>query len=153
MNAEQLYTNSQFISEQLKKVPKYFRDQMSTDEIRSDLSLAICSCVRFFDPEKGSDIFPYIRKSFIRNLQRTLKDKQFYQETEAPLEAAANITYEDQKLENAELLAYLSSLPNNLLGELTEFVLGKKKKEEIIDNPSNRKLNINRILYQLDQLV
>ena len=153
MNAEKLYTDNKFISDQLKSVPKYFRDQISKDEIKSDLALAICACVKQFDPKKGKNISPYIRLSFMRNLQKTVRDKQFYLDSEAPLEAANSLTYEDKPRENIELITYLSSLPNDLLGELTEFALGKKNKEEIVSNPSFKKLNINRIIEKLDQLV
>lgn len=153
MNAEELYTNKKFISDQLKSVPKFFSDQMSKDEIKSDLALAICACVKQFDPQKGKNISPYVRRSFIRNLQHTLRNKQFFLDIEAPIEAAYNFTYEDKQNESMELTAYLSTLPNDLLGELTEFALGKKNKEEIVANPSFKKLNINRIIEKLDQLV
>lgn len=153
MNAEKLYIDDKFISDQLKFVPKYFRDQISKDEIKSDLALAICACAKYFDPKKGKNISPYVRLSFMRNLQKTVRDKQFYLDSEAPLEAANNLTYEDKPTENIELITYLSLLPNDLLGELTEFALGKKNKEEIVSNPSFKKLNINRIIEKLDQLV
>ena len=153
MNAETLYRDKKFVNAQLSSVPRYFWGQLSPDEIKSDLALAICTCVKTFDSTKSNNIAPYIRRSFINNIKNTLRDKQFIKESEAPLEAAYSHTYEDQPIEKRELIAYLSSLPNTLLSDLTEFVLGKKNKEEIVSNPSFKKINIDRILSKLDGLL
>lgn len=154
VTVEYFYSDKKFIAKQLKYLPHYIKSQLSKDEIMSDLNVTLCNCATGFNPDKcGGNAFPYVRKAFLNNLHKTLRDKQFFEETEAPLESAYGITYIPEEPEEYELMAYLSSLPDILLESLTEFALGKKNKQELIDSPCFIKMDIDRILDKLDALV
>lgn len=149
MNADTLYSNKSFISKQLKYVPFYFRSYLSKEEIRSELNMAIVNCCKTYNPKKG-DIFPYVRTAFLNRMKNLARDKSFYEQSEVSLSAAYDMTYEEKDPEYVELLTYLSSLPNELLEDLTLFVLGKKNKEQVVSNPSFVRLNVDRVIQKLD---
>lgn len=147
-----LCEDKSFISKQLKYVPYFYRSSLEKDEIRSELNMAIIKCCKHFDPKKGK-IFPYVQRAFLNGLKKLANDKSFYSSVEVGLDEAYSVTYMDKEPEHLELLAYLSSLPNDLLEDLTQFALGKKNKEEIVSNPSFFKLDVERVIEKLDFLL
>lgn len=153
MNAETLCNNKKFISAQMRSLPKYIYGFLSKDEIKSDLYLTIFRALNSKYKITPSNLFNYIRCCFINTLRNSIRDQQQYASKHCSLEYAYNSTYVEKNEEEAELCAYLSSLSDTLLNELTEFALGKKNKEEIIANPSLNKLNVDRVLEKLDYLL
>lgn len=153
MNAETLCNDKKFIASQMRSLPKYIYGFLSKDEIKSDLFLTIYNVVNSKAKIAPSKIFNYIRCCFLNTLKNSIRDQQQYASKHYPLEYAHNLTYVEKDEEEAELCAYLTSLPDFLLGELTEFALGKKNKEEIIANPSLNGLNVDRVLEKLDCLL
>ena len=149
MNADTLYSNKQFLSKILKSVPYIYRSNLSEDEIRSELNMAIVNCCRNFNPKRGN-IFPYVRTAFFNGLKNLFRNKSFNEQAEVSLSAAYDLTYEEKDPEYIELITYLSSLPVDLLEDLTQFALGKKNKEQVVSNPSFIKLNVDRIIQKLD---
>lgn len=152
LTVEDLCCNKQFINDQIKRTPHWMKSKLTNNEIRSELNLAICTCIKTFNSKRGN-IFGYVRSVFINNMRRAIRNNQFFTDIEAPLDAAYGLTYKEKEPEEIELLAYLSSLPDPLLESLTEFVMGKKNKDEIVSNPSFKKLNIDRIIDKLDSLL
>lgn len=148
-NTAVLCKDNKFISKQLKYVPYIYRSSLSEDEIRSELNMAIVNCCQRFNSKRGH-IFPYVQRAFFNGMKNLFRNKSFYEQSEAPLEAAYGMTYTAEEPEHLELMAYLSSLPDELLADLTEFVLGKKNKEQIVSNPSFAKLDVDRIIQKLD---
>ena len=153
MNAETLCSDKKFISAQMRSLPKYVYGFLSKDEIKSDLYLTICKAVNTKNKIPASSVFNYIRCCFLNTLKNSIRDQQQYASKHCSLECAYNQTYTPKDQDEAVLHAYLTSLPDTLLGELTEFALGKKNKEEIIANPSLNKLNVDRVLEKLDCLL
>tara|TARA_R110000868_G_scaffold27008_1_gene103256 strand:- start:25 stop:483 length:459 start_codon:yes stop_codon:yes gene_type:complete len=144
--------DNKFILKQLKYVPYIYRSSLSDDEIRSELNIAMVNCCKGFDPKKGS-IFPYVQRAFFNGMKNLFRDKSFYSQSEVSLSEAYSVTYTEEEPEHLELIVYLSSLPNELLVDLTEFALGKKNKEEIVSNPSFFKLDVSRVIEKLDFLL
>lgn len=154
VTVEYFCSDKKLINKLIKYLPHYIKSQLSKDEIVSDLNITLCNCAIGFNPEAcNGNAFPYVRRAFINNLNKTLRDKQFFAESEAPLEAAYGMTYTQEEPEEHELMAYISSLPDILLESLTEFALGKKNKQELIDSPCFARMDIDRILDKLDALV
>jgi hypothetical protein len=151
-NPEVIVNDKVFISNQMKYVPYRFKEFLSQEEIRAELNFTIVNCSKKFNPRRGT-IFNYVQRSFINNLNTLARDRSFFYETEAPISAAFDMTYTENNPEEAELMAYLHSLPVDLLTDLTDFVLGKKNKEEIIANPSFQRINIDRVIENLDCLI
>lgn len=154
MNAELLCEDKKFINSQMNNIPKYFYGFFSKDEIKSDLYITICNLAANSKKViKKENLFFYVRTCFLNTLKNSLRDKQYYSDKHYSLEYANNVTYEMQPFHEVELHAYLSSLPEELLSDLTEFALGQKNKEEIVANPSFKKINVDRILDKLDNLI
>lgn len=153
MNAETICNDKKFIAAQMRSLPKYVYGFLSKDEIKSDLYLTICRVMNAKVKVAPSNIFKYIRCSFLNTLKNSIRDQQQYATKHCSLEYAYNQTYTPKDQDEAVLHAYLTSLPDTLLGELTEFALGKKNKEEIIANPYLSGLNVDRVLEKLDHLL
>ncbi len=154
MNAETICRDKRFINSQMRNIPKYFYGYFSKDEIKSDLYFTICNLIcNGTKTIKKENLFFYVRTCFINTLRNSLRDKQYFTDKHCSLEYANNVTYEIQPFHELELQAYLQSLPEELLSDLTQFALGQKNKEEIVSNPSFKKINIDRILDKLDALV
>ena len=152
MNAASLINDKKFVKDQLRNVRKSTRSILSKDEIQSDLHMAIVNCAERFDPKKG-DIFTYVRYSFFNMMRRSVADRLFLNSVEAPLEAAFDRTYEDNDPEDYSLRAYISTMPQELVEGLTDLVLGKKTKDDLLSKPSFQKINIDRILEKLDGII
>lgn len=152
MIIDSLCNDNKFISKQLKYVPYIYRTSLSSDEIRSELNMAMVQCSKKFDPKKGN-IFPYVQRAFFNGMNNLFKIKSFNKESEVSLSFASQVSYTEEEPEHLELMAYLSSLPDELLNDLTEFALGKKNKEEIVSNPSFKMLNVERVIEKLDFLI
>lgn len=153
MNVETICLDKKFINSQMRNIPKYFYGFLSKEEIKSDLYFTICKLSNSRVKIATNNLFFYIRTCFINTLKKSIRDKQYYAEKHCSLDYAYNKTYEVELETNVALCAYLQTLPEQLLNDLTEFVLGKKNKEEIIANPSLKKINVNRVLEKLDYLL
>lgn len=149
---DSLIRNYGFISGQLRMVPKMFYNYMSHEEIKSELYITIGRCVEKFDPKRGN-IFFFVKKSLFNALKRIIEDQRYYSDTEVPIEYAYGLTYETKNESEQELLAYLSSFPDDVLNELTDFVLGKKNKDELKKSPPFERIDVERIISSLDSLV
>jgi len=153
-NPETILFNSEFIKSQMRQVPSIYWANLSKEEIKSELDLTICNCCKYYDPNRGP-LFYYVKRSFHNALRRLLDTMNYQRKFEVPLEYAYGASYETKEVQEQEssLMAYLKDLPSDLIPELTDFVLGKKNKEELTSNPSFKKVNIDRILSNLDHLL
>ena len=149
MLTESLINDKNFIRKQLKYVPKKFWIFLSRDEIESELNLAIFNCSKTYNIKLGT-MFGFVKHAFINNLNNALRDKSFYMEMEVPISAAYNMQCKEESRDSIELMSYISELPTELVIALTDFLLGQKNKEEIVSNPSFKKINVDRILSKLD---
>lgn len=149
---ESLAKNYGFISGQMRLVPKAFYKHLSYDEIKSELYITIGRCVEKFDPKRGN-IFFFVKKSLSNALKRMIEDQRYYSETEVPLEHAYGLSYEPKNEAEQELLSYLGHFSDDILNELTDFVLGKKNKDELQKSPSFERVDVDRIINSLDLLV
>lgn len=149
---ESLTRNYGFVSGQLRLVPKMFYNYMSHEEIKSELYITIGRCVEKFDPKRGN-IFYFVKKSLHNALKRIIENQRYYSETEVPIEHAYGLTYEPKNESEQELLAYLSSFSDDVLNKLTDFVLGKKNKDELKKSPPFERIDVDRLIGSLDLLV
>jgi hypothetical protein len=81
---------------------------------------------------------------------RTIVDRQ----RELPLEYAQHKTYQEEKDGNGPLIAYFKTLPTDLIEKLTDFALGKIKKEDIECPPTGlTSEEVSRIIDKIDSMV
>jgi hypothetical protein len=148
MKVENLLNDKNFVKSIMRKIPSYFFSNFSSDEIRSEVYFAIMNSSKYYDPKKGS-IFNLVRYNTINLLNSKLHELIKIKENEVPIEAAYGRTYVHED-KHDELLAFFRTLPSEWLADLTEFVLGKKKKEEIAisNDPS-----FDRVLEKIDMMV
>jgi len=148
MKVEKVLNDKNFIKNVMKKIPPYFYSNFSSDEIRSEVYFAIINSSKYYDPKKGS-LLNLVRFNAINLLNTKLQNLIRVRENEVPIEAAYGRTYVHED-KHDELLAFFRTLPTEWLEDLTEFALGKKKKEEITisSDPS-----FERVLEKIDMMV
>lgn len=151
MKPEQLVVDRNLIKSIMKGIPKMFFSTFSPDEIRSEIYFAIYKANNKFDPKKGR-LINFVSRIVVNALNKKLVEHIQIRQNECPLEAAYSKTYTQSYESDCDLtlLAYFRTLPEEWITELTEFVLGKKKKEEIAisNDPS-----FERVLSKIDCLI
>jgi len=150
---EKLAKDKAFISRQICKLPNRIKSAFPFSEMRAELFYLLVKALPKFDENKGA-LGDYIQVVFYRSMQKLFQEKMDRNKTERSISAAGSLYYNDHNKDgNQELYAYLSSLPEALLSDLTEFALGKKNRAEIISNPAHIKVDVDRVLSKLDALV
>lgn len=149
MKAETLISDKNFVKSLMTRVPNMFFANFNSDEIKSEVYLAIYKAAPIFNPQKGRMV-NFVYSILINQLNNKLRENIEIRQNEVPLEAAYSKTYMGEQDSHTELLAYFRTLPSEWLSDLTEFVLGKKKKEEIAisNDPS-----FERVLNKIDSLI
>lgn len=142
------FVNKKFTNGIIRSLPKVFHDVFTWDEIQSEVYFAIVNSSKSYDSKK-TGVFNFVRHNTINLLNVKLRKLLMVREREVPIEAAYEKSYSTNH-NDVELLAYFRTLPTEWLSELTEFVLGKKKKEEIAisNDPS-----FDRVLEKIDMMV
>jgi hypothetical protein len=152
INPLNLLKNKTFINSQLMYIRPVAWNVMSRSEIMSDLNLAIIDCCRKYDPSKGK-MFNYVQAAFRNILNASINNRLFFLNSEVELSYASEISYSEQEPDDVGLHTYIASLPEELITDLQQLVLGKIKKDDLQSNPSYRKMNIDRILEKLDGII
>lgn len=153
MNAERILQDKNFISYALSKVPGYLKYGIPKDDIESELNLVILLCAKSFDPKRGS-FMNFVIRSLNNNLHSLFNRTMAERYREVPLECAIGKTYEEDKDGNGPLIAYFKTLPRDLVEKLTDFALGKIKKEDISCPPSClTSEEVGRIIDKIDSMV
>lgn len=152
INPLDLLKNKAFVNSQLAYIRPVAWNIMSRSEIMSDLNLAIVDCCRKYDPTKGR-IFNYVQAAFRNILNASINDRLFFFNSEVDLSYADQLSYSEPEPDDVGLHAYIASLPEDLIADLQQLVLGKIKKDDLEKRPSYRKINIDRVLEKLDGII
>jgi hypothetical protein len=153
MDAGKLVKDKNFVGHILNKIPYYLKSQMTKSDIMSELGLVLVLCSKSFDPKKGS-LVNFVSRSLQNNLISKLNREADIRRKEVPLEWASGHVYEENKDETAPLLAYFKELPVDLLDRLSQFALGKIKKEDIYGPPLRlTSEEVSRIIEKIDSMV
>lgn len=149
MKVENLINDKNFMNSIYGRVPSMFFSNFSSDEIISEIHFAILKGSKTFNPQKGRAI-NFVYSILINQLNKKIREAITIKQNEVSLDLAYDNTYLENQDDHTELLAYFRTLPTEWLTELTEFALGKKKKEEIAisNDPS-----FERVLNKIDRLV
>lgn len=129
MIPDKLIEDKNFVANVLKSVPYNISKNFSTDEMKSTLYLVLRACVGKFDPEKGK-LRNYVSTALRNALTTEINQRVRIKSREAPLEAAMSIGY-TVDYEDYALKEYIKSLPPKFVKDLTSFILGKSKKEDL----------------------
>lgn len=148
-----LLNNTKFINRQIASLPKHYKYYFSFEELQSEMVLIISSCVKNFNPKKGS-IKNFVNKTANKiigaKIKKTLTDRTF----ERPLEFAHKASYAFQDPSDVKLTRFLKSLPNDLIEDLTAYTEGKKEKGAILQTPYRvGLLDMRKLLKTIDSLM
>jgi hypothetical protein len=153
MKVENIINDKNFINYALKKVPNYMKAVISREDIESELNYVIMLCAQSFNPRRGS-FMNFVIKSLKNNLYNIYTRDCEHKSREVPIEYAYGKTVEPNKQNHIELIAYFRTLPTELLEKLSDFALGKIKKEDIECPPLKMTSEeVNRIIAKIDSMV
>lgn len=149
MNANKLCVDKNFVKSVMKKLPKFIFSNYSSEEIKSEVYISIYKASKNFDPKKGR-LVDFVSKITVNHLIENIAIKNDINKHEVPIEAAYGKTYITENETHTELLAYFRTMPTEWLEELTDYVLGKKKKEDITSISDS---SFESVVEQIDAMI
>lgn len=148
-----LLNNTKFINKQVLYLPKHYRYYFTFEELQSEMVLIISSCVKNFNPKKGS-IGNFVKKTAIKVIGAKVRKMMNERVFERPLEFAQTASYAFQDPADVKLARFLKSLPSDLIEDLTAYTEGKKEKGAILQTPYRvGLLDMRKLLKTIDGLM
>lgn len=153
MNPERVLKDRNFVNFVLSKLPRYITNLMSHDELMSELNLVVMLCSKSFDPKVGS-FTNFVIRSLTNNLYNHYNRVLSTKNREISIGDMDFEYSEDNNLDNKTLLAFFNTLEDQLVGRLTDFALGKIKREDINNPPLKLSAEeVDRIIERIDSMV
>lgn len=149
MTPDKLVADKNFVGAVLRSIPYNISNNFTTDDLRSELYMTLCVCCKNYDPHIGK-LKNYVVSALCNNLLTELKKREKIAYYERPLEAACNSSY-SLDFEDSHFREYLKDMPKKFVEDLTQFVLGKTKKEDLLKSSYGMdSVVLERILDKLD---
>lgn len=149
MTPDKLVADKNFVGAVLRSIPYNISNNFTTDDLRSELYMTLCVCCKNYDPHIGK-LKNYVVSALCNNLLTELKKREKIAYYERPLEAACNSSY-SLDFEDSHFREYLKDMPKKFVEDLTQFVLGKTKKEDLLKSSYGMdSVVLERILDKVD---
>ena len=113
-----------------RKLHYKYTSNFSKEDLISEIQYTAVLCSQKFDSRKGR-FYPFFYKSLLNNLNGKLYSVITRKQNEVPIDGI-NYPYTPKEDEDLALMAFIGGLPTPFVNLLTEFVLGKIKKQDQI---------------------
>lgn len=149
MTPEKLVADKNFVGAVLRSIPWNISSNFTSDDLKSELYMTLCICCKNYDPHLGK-LKNYVVSALCNNLITELNKRDRISYYERPLEVASNASY-SLDFEDSYFREYVKDLPPKFVEDLTQFVLGKTKKEDLLKSSYGLDdVVLERILAKLD---